>query len=380
MDSLYQHSIRIIKAGQAKSGAYVASPNFKTYQYCWLRDGSFIANAMDCAGEFESAVAFFRWVGRTICRYGEKVGEVQRHLESGLPIRKDDGLHTRYSLEGEEVAGDILWGNFQIDGYGTWLWALAEHIRLCGDPSLLNELVDSIQITLRYLELVWNLPNYDCWEEHPEFLHPYSLAAVYAGFNAIESLVQVGHLQTSQVPEANMAARVRDFILNYAVQDGHLVKHVFPGEANKCPRPVTTSGVDSSLIGVTVPFEILPLDDPVSIATIESIVANLHRIDGGVYRYKADVYYGGGEWLLLTAWLGWYYARIRKLDQARELKQWIESKAQTDGTLAEQVNDNPLAPDHYQPWLEKWGPVASPLLWSHAMYIILVTAIEEASR
>ena len=100
MGSLYSNSLRIFKEGQSDSGAYIASPNFPTYHYCWLRDGSFIAHAMDTAGEFASSEAFFRWVGRTIQKYGAKVENVRHHLEAGLPIGKDDVLHTRYTLDG----------------------------------------------------------------------------------------------------------------------------------------------------------------------------------------------------------------------------------------------------------------------------------------
>ncbi len=57
---------------------------------------------------------------------------------------------------------------------------------------------------------------------------------------------------------------------------------------------------------------------------------------------------------------------------------WIENKADPEGNLPEQVSDHLLTPEHYEPWLNKWGPVASPLLWSHAMYILLVKAIREA--
>ncbi|KAF0106669.1 MAG: glycoside hydrolase 15-like protein, partial [Chloroflexi bacterium] len=184
MDSLYHHSLRIIKQSQSKSGAYIACPNFPTYHYCWLRDGSFIAHAMDTAGEYVSAESFFRWVGRTVQKFGYKVEEVKRRLDAGLQLGKDDLLHTRYTLDGEEVTVDDTWGNFQIDGYGTWLWALGEHVHRTGDTAILQELSEPIEITLHYLQLVWMLPNYDCWEEHPEFLHPYSLATVYAGFQS----------------------------------------------------------------------------------------------------------------------------------------------------------------------------------------------------
>ncbi len=29
------------------------------------------------------------------------------------------------------------------------------------------------------------------------------------------------------------------------------------------------------------------------------------------------------------------------------------------------------------PWVERWGPVATPLLWSHAMFMIMRAAAEE---
>ena len=49
---LYKKSIQTILANQSQWGSFIASPNFPTYQYCWLRDGSYIAHAMDTAGEF----------------------------------------------------------------------------------------------------------------------------------------------------------------------------------------------------------------------------------------------------------------------------------------------------------------------------------------
>ena len=286
-------------------------------------------------------------------------------------------MHTRYTLEGDEVTADDGWGNFQIDGYGTWLWALAEHVRLSGNTALLNELSEPIQVTLRYLELVWKLPNYDCWEEHPEYLHPYSLSTAYAGFDAVASLVRNGQIEAGTADLEWLAGQVKDFILKYAVHDGHMVKHVWPSNGRDFPKPIIASGVDSSLIGVAVPYKVLPTDDPLIRATMQAIEEYLHRPEGGVYRYQADVYYGGGEWLLLTAWLGWYYAQAGKLEQAKTLLAWIESQADKDGSLAEQITDHPLALQHVEPWQKKWGPVASPLLWSHAMYIILVNAIRD---
>jgi hypothetical protein len=31
----------------------------------------------------------------------------------------------------------------------------------------------------------------------------------------------------------------------------------------------------------------------------------------------------------------------------------------------------------YAPWLKRWGPIANPLLWSHAEYLILCKHMQE---
>jgi hypothetical protein len=39
--------------------------------------------------------------------------------------------------------------------------------------------------------------------------------------------------------------------------------------------------------------------------------------------------------------------------------------------LPEQVNSVMLAPAHYDRWVKLRGPIASPLLWTHAKYLIV---------
>jgi GH15 family glucan-1,4-alpha-glucosidase len=189
-------------------------------------------------------------------------------------------------------------------------------------------------------------------------------------------------IQTEPVKNGSMgcdqrAGQVKEFTLNYGVTRGRLAKHIRPGQSNEPPRPDSESGVDASLIGISIPYNMLAPEDPIMQATVQAIETDLHCPAGGVYRYKADVFYGGGEWLLLTAWLGWYYATVGKIERAKTLCRWIESQADVNGALAEQVSDHLLASEHYLPWLDKWGPVAKPLTWSHAMYIILVNAIRD---
>jgi GH15 family glucan-1,4-alpha-glucosidase len=94
--------------------------------------------------------------------------------------------------------------------------------------------------------------------------------------------------------------------------------------------------------------------------------------DGGVWRNLDDEYYGGGEWLLLTAMLG-----LAKPERATECLRWIDAHATSAGELPEQVQDHLQRPWRYEPWVEKWGAPPCPLLWSHAMYLRLHHALRD---
>ena len=83
---------------------------------------------------------------------------------------------------------------------------------------------------------------------------------------------------------------------------------------------------------------------------------------------------------MLTAWLGWYYLELaaKRPDLASARKQkieacrrWIEAHADSRQRLPEQIAENLNVPSYYSTWVERWGDIASPLLWSHAKYIIL---------
>lgn len=91
----------------------------------------------------------------------------------------------------------------------------------------------------------------------------------------------------------------------------------------------------------------------------------------GYHRHADDEYYGGGEWPVVAGLIGWAHCMLG-LEAAPQLE-WIEDQADSDGMLPEQAGDR-LRPERYATWVERWGPPASPLLWSHAMYLILVDA------
>jgi GH15 family glucan-1,4-alpha-glucosidase len=349
MMDLRSRSIQVIRSGQSESGAYIASPNFSTYHYSWFRDGAFIANGMDRVGQHESAAAFHGWVDMVLKRHAHKVDRLEQKADAGEPILLSDWLFCRYTLDGHEGEGE--WSNFQLDGYGTWLWSLCEHVRMTGNTALLDRYRSSIELVVRYLLRFWDRPNSDSWEEHGDHVHPSSLACLYGGLQAINQ-----HLKRADVEET--CGRIKAFVLEHFVHNGHLTKFA------------DGRSVDANLLWVAVPFGLLDPHDPIMVSTVAELEKRC--VTGGVHRYPEDTYYGGGEWLLLTAWLGLYYMQVGNPGRARELLVWVEQQADAAGNMTEQVTDRVNDPSMVQPWVEKWGPVANPLLWSHAMYLVLL--------
>ena len=232
-------SAAVILEYQHESGAYPASPTFAVYNYSWLRDGSFTADAMSRAGEIESAEKFFDWCSKVI------LGQREAIYNGAL-------LEARYTYGGEKPQGE--WASFQPDGYGTLLWAIKQHgNRHARSVDQYNEMAELVQY---YLVLHWNEPCFDWWEERMGH-HAASLACVYAGLNAYQN------------PEAN---RVKNAIR------------------------LDDERTDSSLLACLL-FDAVSVDE--FSQTLKNIESELVSAEGGVYRYAGDTYYGGGPMVWL---------------------------------------------------------------------------------
>ncbi len=351
---LCTRDVEIILEHQHVNGAYPASPTFPPYRYAWFRDGAFIAYAMDMAGQHESARRFHAWAVEVILRHGEKARRAVTKAHAGQPLGADY-LHARYTLEGEEVGDD--WPNFQLDGFGTWLWALGEHVRRTGFTLPLRW-QEAVILVADYLAALWRVPCYDLWEENGAHVHAYTLAALYAGLGSAKMLT--GRTWADEV------RKIRNTLLMSSVPTGYFSKVLPPSRE----RPLE-SQIDASLVAISVPYAVVPLHSPRMRRTVMYIEKLLWRPGGGVYRYIGDRYYGGGEWILLAAWLGWYYVNLREHKKAQILLRWIEHHADAYGYLPEQVTDHVQYPAYRLLWEQRWGPAARPLLWSHAMHLVL---------
>lgn len=304
LDRLVERSVAVVRDGQHASGGYVACPTFAPYAFAWLRDGSFVADAMSRAGEADSAEAFFDWVARIV--------------EDGR------GFAARYRLDGS--VDESAWPHHQLDGWGLWLWAVAGHCERHGRERA--RWVRAADATAVHLATSWRTPCVDWWEERTG-VHAATLGCIDAG----------------------LSAWGREGVVDHAAAE---------------PR------VDASLLCLAWPFGLR--DDVVAL-----VRERLLSPGGGVHRHPEDVFYGGGEWLLLTAFLGLAELAGGDADAARRRLDWITAHAEPDGDLPEQSQDHLLHPETYAFWTDKWGPPPSPLLWSHAMFLDLALGVESVS-
>lgn len=354
---LQEHSLKVILAAQAPSGAFVASPTFEQYAYAWLRDGAFIAETLATIGRSGEATRFHAWLSGVVLA---GAAGMERSITAGrrgeMP-RAADYLHCRYTVDG--ALGPATWPGFQLDGPGIWVWSLSRQVDL--GVTISDAMLEAAGLTARYLAALWDTPSYDAWEEHPERVHTSTLAAILAGFRGAHRL------------------GVADRVVAAAAADVERRLRELGRELGWLPKWAGNPAVDGSLLWAGPLYGVFDADDPIWTGTFERVKSELVSPDGGVHRYREDTYYGGGEWLLLTASLGFAYlgrAQTGDRQRAETSRRWMEAQADFAGNLPEQISCHALAPDRIAEWDATWGRSASPLVWSHAWYLRLVAALE----
>src|SRR5690625_2279982 len=260
-DALISKSHEVITSLQVENDAYPASPTFSAYKgFSWFRDGAFIADGVSAAGEEGSASAFFDWCSAILQRYAPRINSIVSAADIN-PVIDEEMLPTRFTFAGD--FGDAKWWDFQLDGYGTWLWAVVAHTkRYRLDPGRWRE---AIELTVDYLLSSWRRPCYDWWEEHSEQIHVSTLGCIAAGLRAVSGF----DLLTTEKAQAarKTVDEILELISQQGVQDGHLTKWL------------GTAEVDASLSALIAPLGIIPADSQLARNTIDKIEAYLTVYD-----------------------------------------------------------------------------------------------------
>jgi GH15 family glucan-1,4-alpha-glucosidase len=309
-------------------------------------------------GEYEASHRYHRWVNDAIERISEIIDTVIEMRFRGEALDPAHMPPARFALDGSSVIDD--WPNFQIDGYGTWLWSLGQHLTLSGRPTLPDELRASVARAARYLSTFALNPCYDVWEESGTALHSSTLACVYGGL-----VTAAGLLRDEALLDTANIVRTR-----LEVDAARLSLYAKSSE---------NESVDASSLWLHVPFHVVDANDPLFNETVNAIVEKL-TFEGGLRRYADDTYFGSGSWPVLTASLGWHYAEVGDVEGAKRCRDWVGSHFDDVGHLGEQFGGERRDRVHYDEWVERWGPPALDLTWSHAMFVVLEVAIDRLEK
>lgn len=323
------------------SGGIIASPSMDPeYRYCWPRDATYIAVALDMAGYHQEANLYYQW-----CRAAQE---------------PEGGWFQRYFVE-SNLPGPC-WGD-QIDETGTILWGVKIHYEVTRDYEYL---VKTWQMVKKAADYLCSLQDHDAgliresfglWEGAPA-KYLYSQAAVCAGLKASHEIAKIlGHENLAE-KWGSVSSVLKESILKHYwdEQDGIFMKSIDPIE----------KVIDMSTLSLVTPFDLLPVHDPRIKQFVEKAEKALKQEKiGGFRRYVNDSYYGGNPWILTTLWLALYYIKAGRLDGAKMLLHWCMDHTTDSGMLPEQVgrkNGEPLS--------------AIPLGWNHAMFVMATLGLQ----
>jgi glucoamylase len=380
IDALYKRTLLVFELmSDKKSGGLLAAPEIDEgftrcgrYAYCWGRDAAFITGALDKCGLTEAVDRFYHW---------------------SAEVQDDEGSwQQRYHMDGNLAPS---WG-LQIDETGTLVWGMLQHYQATGDVCFLESMWESAKKAVTYMlefmdpDTGLPRPSYDLWEERVGE-HTYSSAAVYGG---IRAAAEIGSIlgKDPLLLEGWMSAAedLKEAILRnlWKEEKGCFLRSVRtklnPWGSEHSPHTVVIKAnpkeyyrdvtledpmVDISLLGISIPFGVLDVEDPKVASTVAVIEKMLTSHNGGIRRYEWDGYIGGNPWILTTLWVALYYAKKKEYQKARGYFEWaVKGRTELD-LLPEQVDRDNGKPA----WV-------IPLTWSHAMFVLVLFELLEAGE
>ncbi|MFC4601442.1 glycoside hydrolase family 15 protein [Cohnella hongkongensis] len=380
---LYERSVLMFKLmADRETGSLLAAPEADErhercggYAYCWGRDAAFITTALDRCGLTDASRRFYEWT----LRAQEADGSwQQRHYHDG-------------SLAPS-------WG-LQIDEGASILWGMWQHYETTRDEGFARTVWPAVRQGAEYLvsfldpETGLPSPSIDLWEER-NGEHTYSAAAVCGGIRAAASFARLAGDSESASNWETTASGIADAIVRrcwneadgsfyrglhlkvderrfeQALEAGQEGSVAYTSKGYPVYRLKYDRVVDISLLGVSVPFAVLPPEHEYMTRLADTVEERLlSPTVGGIKRYEDDQYAGGNPWILTTLWLAQYRASAGQFEAARRLLRWATEHRTETGLLPEQVDKSTGRPA----WIV-------PLTWSHAMYVLTVRMLADAGQ
>jgi len=272
-------------------GGIIASPSlYPDYRYVWNRDASYMSVALDLCGLSPMSEKYFDWCKKT--------------------QNSDGSWIQNYYIDGKPRLTAM-----QNDQVGTTIWAALVHYRITHNKLFLKRHWNMIKKAANYLAKTVEPPSpcYDLWEEKYG-VFSYTIGATYGGLKSACNIMNILEKEC----EYKMTNDDKKCFKQWSSAIESLKNNVnkfYLKEENRFAKSITPldKTIDTSILGLSFPYDLVPADDPRMIATALQIENAFNYKIGGIGRYPEDVYFGGNPWIITTLWLYMYYKRLIKL-------------------------------------------------------------------
>ena len=373
---LFKQSLLIMRSHVDNGGGIISSCdsdllqyNRDTYSYVRPRDGAIIAIAFDMAGFPSVARTFFSFCNKCIDQNGYFNHKYSPDGSIG------SSWHALIDYKGK------IQLPIQEDETALVLLALYKHFLIYGDLEFTSEVypklvLNTSEFLLNHRDSETGLPNpsFGIWEERTGVFTS-TVSTVISALQSAAGFAKVFYDSERQERLTDAAIEMKKAVLAnlYDLKAQMFKKAIYP-------NGISDLTVDSSISNTFLTGVFSASSDEVT----NSMKLMIDRLwlktsVGGVARYENDDYYRvskelpGNPWFICTLWLArWYIAiaqNVEELSRGLNLLNWTAKHASPSGMLAEQINPfsgNPVS--------------VSPLVWSHAEFVITVCEYIEKQK
>ncbi|MBI3485396.1 glycoside hydrolase family 15 protein [Candidatus Daviesbacteria bacterium] len=368
---LFKKSLLIMRTHVDNRGSILASGDTDvlhhgkdTYCYLWPRDAALIALALDKSGDSPVVKKFFEFCNQVVSDEGYFMHR----------YRPDQSLGSSWHpwiRDGKPVLP------IQEDETALIIYVLWQHYLITKDLEFIENIYNSLikscaEFLVFHREEVSGLPkpSYDLWEE--KFgITTFTASTVYASLIAASKFASLLGKTEAENRYLSTAKEIQTAILKYLFDEklGYFYKMInFNDKEIEIDKTIDAS----SIYGIWR-FGVLSVtDEKVQKAlklTEEKLAVG--RQVGGFARYEWDKYSTaipetvGNPWFITSFWLAQYYIATSKnesdLQKSKQILAWAVKYALPSGVMSEQLH--PETGEHIS---------VSPLIWSHAEFVLTV--------
>ncbi len=285
------------------------------YRFTWIRDTSYVIDALSVIGLKEAATNFLYDLMHKIQR-DRKIKTIYE-INSGNSLNEEIVPYEGYMNSRPVRIGNGASSQFQLDQYGSIINSIY-HFNLAGGIITVH-LWDFVLEILEKLEVIWKRPDSSIWEFRTEPKHyVYSKLISWLGFHRA---ISMGKKLGYTAPYRKWK-KMEDEIKNDIIKNGYNPR------INSFVQYYGSDTVDASLLRLPL-MDFLPPDDKKVAGTIQKIEKEL-MVNGYLFkRYNEDdgLKSRDNAFLLLTFWYIEDLVLMNRLDEAQSVLDNILGKS-----------------------------------------------------